>query len=85
VPGPGRLAVTRVTTQSGFTMTPPTMLPAAGIMGPPSIVRNHDIMPDGARFLGLTGSDDDQSQSTGRQLHVVLNWFEELKRLVPTK
>jgi hypothetical protein len=42
-------------------------------------------MPDGARFVGLTGGDEEQSQSTGRQLHVVLNWFEELKRLVPTK
>jgi eukaryotic-like serine/threonine-protein kinase len=79
VPGPGRLASTHVTMQPGFAMTPPTILPAAGIMGPPSIVRNHDIMPDGTRFLGLVGADDSQSQSTRRHLHVVLNWFEELK------
>jgi hypothetical protein len=42
-------------------------------------------MPDRARFLSLIGGDDEQSQSTGRQLRVVLKWFEELKRLVPTK
>jgi serine/threonine protein kinase/Tol biopolymer transport system component len=82
VPGPGRLASTQVTTQPAFAMTPPVILPSAGIMGPPSIVRNHDIMPDGFRFLGLVGADDSHPQSTGRQLHVVLNWFEELKAKV---
>jgi eukaryotic-like serine/threonine-protein kinase len=83
VPGPGRLAVTRVTTQPSFAATSPTLLPAAGIQGPPRAVRNFDIMPDGARFLGVTPSGDDQSQATsGRELHVVLNWFEELKAKV---
>ena len=44
-------------------------------------------MPDGARFVGFTAAgDDDQSQATaGRQLHVVLNWTEELKQRVPTR
>jgi dipeptidyl aminopeptidase/acylaminoacyl peptidase len=84
VPGPGRLAVTRVTTQPGFAVTPPTLLPSAGIQGPPRVVRNHDIMPDGSRFVGFTTAADDQSQATsGLQLHVVLNWFEELKAKVP--
>jgi hypothetical protein len=41
-------------------------------------------MPDGSRFLGLVGVDREQSQ-TGRQLHVVLNWFEELKAKVPSR
>lgn len=84
MPGPGRLAVTRVTTQPGFAVTPPTLLPSAGIQGPPRVVRNHDIMPDGSRFVGFTTAADDQSQATsGLQLHVVLNWFEELKAKVP--
>jgi eukaryotic-like serine/threonine-protein kinase len=86
VPGPGRLAVTRVTTQPGFAVTPPTLLPSAGIQGPPRVVRNHDIMPDGSRFVGFTTAADDQSQATsGLQLHVVLNWFTELKQRVPTR
>jgi hypothetical protein len=75
--------VTRVTTQPSFAATSPTLLPAAGIQGPPRAVRNFDIMPDAARFLGVTPSGDDQSQATsGRELHVVLNWFEELKAKV---
>ncbi len=40
----------------------------------------HDLAPDG-RFLMLRRTDNDAS---GRP-HVVLNWFEELQRLVPTK
>ncbi len=40
---------------------------------------NYDISPDGQRFLMIKAVEG----STG-QIHVVLNWFEELKRLVPT-
>ena len=43
-------------------------------------LRGHDLAPDG-RFLMLRRTDNDAS---GRP-HVVLNWFEELQRLVPTK
>ncbi len=83
VPGPGRLAGMRVTTQPSFAATHPSPLPAAGIQGPPRLVRNFDIMPDGARFIGFTPAGDDQSQAnSGRQMHVVLNWFEELKAKV---
>jgi len=38
----------------------------------------YDISPDGQRFLMIK-----EEQERG-QIHVVLNWFEELKRLVPT-
>ena len=40
-----------------------------------------DISPDGKRFLMSKESTQEQEQS---QINVVLNWFEELKRLVPT-
>ncbi len=85
VPGPGRLASATVTTQPSFAITPPTLLPPAGLQGPPRVLRNYDVMPDGARFVGITAAgDEDQSEAaTGRQLHVVLNWFEELKARVP--
>jgi hypothetical protein len=56
---------------TGFRDDSTNKVACCGIMGPPSIVRNHDIMPDGARFLGLTGGDDEQSQSTG----VSCAWF----------
>ena len=41
----------------------------------------YDIHPDGERFLMMKEGELPQDQS---QIHVILNWFEELKRLVPT-
>ncbi len=38
----------------------------------------YDISPDGQRFLMI------KAVEGVAQLNVVLNWFEELKRLVPT-
>ena len=46
---------------------------------PPGI-QYYDIHPDGERFLMMKEGELAQDQS---QIHVVLNWFEELKRLVP--
>jgi len=44
-------------------------------------VVQYDISPDGQRFLMIKEADEDEGHG---QIHVVLNWFEELKRLVPT-
>ena len=44
------------------------------------IHRTYDISPDGERFLMIK---EGSSNDAPRELHVVLNWFEELKRLVP--
>jgi len=46
--------------------------------------RRIDISPEGDRFLLLKegGGSDETAETTS--IHVVLNWFEELKRLVPT-
>ena len=41
----------------------------------------YDISPDGEKFLMLTGAETVESRG---QIHVIFNWFEELKRLVPT-
>ena len=43
--------------------------------------RYYDISPDGQRFLMIKESSGEDSAT---QINVVLNWFEELKRLVPT-
>jgi eukaryotic-like serine/threonine-protein kinase len=46
-----------------------------------NVSRDYDITPDGKRFVvSVPGT-----QSAPPQIHVVLNWFEELKRLVPLK
>ncbi len=42
---------------------------------------NYDVADDGQRFLMVQSN---ALRGTGDTLHVVLNWFEELKRLVPT-
>jgi len=40
-------------------------------------VLNYDIAEDGERFLMVVASD------TSTQFHIVLNWFDELERLIP--
>ena len=50
----------------------PYVLAAAAVGRP-----NYDVSADGRSFVMI------RSASDSRHLHVVLNWFEELKRLVP--
>jgi Tol biopolymer transport system component len=42
---------------------------------------NYDVSPDGEKFVMLRGIEG----TRGSQIAVVLNWFDELKRLVPTQ
>jgi eukaryotic-like serine/threonine-protein kinase len=46
--------------------------------------RTYDVSPDGQRFLMLKEGDGSGNDAPVRRLVVVQNWFEELKRLVPT-
>ena len=46
--------------------------------------RTYDVSPDGSRFL-MIKSAAPSTISPAVQLVVVLNWFEELRRLVPTR
>jgi serine/threonine-protein kinase len=46
-------------------------------------VRNYDVTPDGQMFLMIKKGPQPDEPVT--QLHVTLNWFEELKRLAPTE
>ncbi|MCH6569537.1 MAG: hypothetical protein IH794_05485, partial [Acidobacteria bacterium] len=41
---------------------------------------NYDITPDGQRFVMVQAT----QESAQAQIQVVLNWFEELKRLAPS-
>jgi len=50
---------------------------------PFSLVSNYDISPDGQRFV-MVKEASDEGERSATQINVVLNWFEELKRLVPT-
>jgi eukaryotic-like serine/threonine-protein kinase len=70
-----------IVTQPSFTSGKPRMLfegpytPAAGT------TPNYDVSPDGQRFLMVKANEQEAAPT---QINVVLNWFEELKRRVPT-
>jgi hypothetical protein len=70
-----------ITTQPSFSAGKPRML----FQGPyvPTVITFPycDECPDGQRFLMLKASEQNTSLT---QIIVVQNWFEELKRRVPT-
>ena len=76
-----RVMVVPVTTDRTFTAGTPRPL-FEGSYSPPSTGGNpyYDVSPDGQRFLMLAQS----TRATRGQVHVVLDWFAELERLVPT-
>ena len=76
------MMVVEITTQPSFAFSSPRMpfegeqyMPAAGAYSYP--FPNYDVSPDGQRFLMIT-------KESKPQINVVLNWFEELKRRVPS-
>ena len=65
------------------TFGPPT--PLKGVAQPGIVsttYREYDVLPDG-RFITLL-PDQSGPAGVGPELRVILNWFDELKRLVPT-
>jgi serine/threonine-protein kinase len=48
-------------------------------------VRQADIAPDGKRFVMLQREVVEEAETEAPQLIFVLNWFDEVKRLVPTE
>jgi serine/threonine-protein kinase len=84
----GQLHYARVTLQPAVEFgNPEPVLAAAGLGIPRFAVpaRHYDITPDGM-IIGVVPAEDGQSGPAGAaQIQVVLNWHEELKRLVPTR
>jgi serine/threonine-protein kinase len=80
----GRVGFSRVTidVRRGFTVGPALPVPRRFNVTAPGIERprTFDILPDG-RFVGVV--DEDQTQERSTRIEVVVNWFEELKRLMP--
>ena len=73
--------------KSGLTRGNPTVLfegPYASYLGGFRL-RAYDVTPDGKRFVMLKELPGTGGNVASAQLTVVLNWFEELKRRVPTK
>jgi Tol biopolymer transport system component len=71
-----------ISSKPGFAVGKPRMLFEGKYEGAPVPVANYDVSPDGQRFLMLKPSEQEQAAPT--QINVVLNWFEELKRRVPS-
>ena len=75
-----------VRTESGVTFGNPAevsqAVPKPGLVA--GEVRGYDVLPDG-RFLSLVPvvGQDASGTALRPEIQVVLNWFEELKRLVP--
>jgi len=74
-----------VDTERGFTSATSESMFRLSAYAFPSWGRKYDISPDGQRFVFLkrAGSQTGEDASPPHVI-VVLNWLEELKRLVPT-
>ena len=81
----GQFATISVTTQPSFTVSTPTPMSLSVSTGTPVLPRNYDITHDGKRFIGVIAAGATQGGSSAAQIQVVLNWTEELKRLMPTR
>jgi hypothetical protein len=73
------MMVVRVQSEPAFTSARPQLVFEGPYLTDLFATSNYDISPDGQRFLMIK----EDKQEAG-QIHVVQNWFEELKRLVPT-
>jgi hypothetical protein len=63
--------------------TPPTVvLPPCYFVGLGESYRNYDVAPDGQRFIVITNERGARDSDQLTSLQVVLNWAEEVKRLV---
>jgi serine/threonine protein kinase len=72
--------VVSISTEPEFSAGKPQILFEGPYLNVPGL--SYDVSPDGQRFLVLVPAHDD---SAVKELHVVLNWFDELQRLAPTK
>jgi len=78
-----KLMAVDIANQAGFAAGRPRKLFEGRYGEPPNpVTANYDVSPDGQRFL-MTKESEQSSSAT--QINVVLNWFEELKRRVPTE
>jgi hypothetical protein len=78
--GDKMMAVTIVTDPELSVGTPRLLFEKRFLPGPMWARRNYDVSPDGQRFLMIQREQD----LVPTEIIVILNWFEELKRLVPT-
>ena len=83
-----RLVTVPVQTDPSFTRGNPEVMFEGDYVFSPDVVtgrgRTYDVAPDGQRFLMITGEDTVDGEAGRAEIHVALNWAQELERLVPT-
>ncbi|MDA2935056.1 serine/threonine-protein kinase [Acidobacteria bacterium AH-259-D05] len=77
-----RMMVVPIQTEPAFMAGNPAVLFDGRYVNDPG--QDYDIFPDGQRFLMIKAGGQTEETSARTELIIVLNWFEELKRLVPT-
>ena len=86
VAGASQFGSMSVSTKPTVTFGTPVRAPRSGfVTGAPGAVRTYDVLPDGRHFIGVVQAGQTQATSTGSQIQVVLNWFEDLKQRAPVK
>jgi serine/threonine-protein kinase len=85
--GAGRLVAVEIRTEPTFSFGKPTLLPIAEGVQFGGTGRQYDITPDGKQFVVVLDAPTPGGarRPPPAQINVVLNWSEELKRLVPVK
>ena len=81
---PNRFAVVGIRADQGLTWGTPVPLPIDDAIHPLT-QRNYDVTPDGKQLLIVLPAQTTTGRRAPVQINVVLNWYEELKRLVPTR
>ncbi|MDA2931194.1 hypothetical protein MYX84_14830 [Acidobacteria bacterium AH-259-O06] len=76
------MMVVRIKTEPIFTAGNPEVLFTGRYFT--GAARHYDISADGQRFLMIKEGGQTEETSARDELIIVLNWFEELQRLVPT-
>jgi serine/threonine-protein kinase len=77
-----RIMGVNIATQPGFSAGRPELLFETQYVPRAGGRANFDVSPDGQRFLMIQPVEPEQAAT---QIHMVLNWFEELRRRVPVR
>ena len=81
----GAVMTVAVQTDPSFTPgTPEVLFEGNYLEGILGAGRNYDVAPDGQRFLMITAGGGAEGTSAAASLIVVQNWFERLRRIMPT-
>jgi len=85
-PGPSQLVAVPVTTRPTFAVGSPVPVPSANVGSvEPGNLRSRDVMPNGRWVTPMSVNQTTKPSSAEREIRVVLNWLEDVKRLVPTR